>query len=343
MRFLMRSPILLILFTIFSLLSFGVTAIAQETGLPVVQGTYQSASSPAKRALEEAKAAKEAAENEKNEAQVALEAATEALNIAEQQLQAAQVAADAEDQALQVAQAEVDEAQQTVDAAMSELNEAQAALDALNQQLAEAQNKVDEASTVKASAEQALQAALAEISRITGLPVVGGNYGSSPIPPVDGTYSGPPGGGGNNTGSPGTGEFETILPIVTSALCGGKVNPNDSLEEIVGDPEGLFICDTPGPLNIEFKLPEKMLIKTLNVALDLASGPIFNSPHNIEIMIDGQRVHQGVINDRTFAIDIPGGPIEGTTISYIQSFVDTNNDNRVSGGSINEFSVIAAR
>ena len=72
------------------------------------------------------------------------------------------------------------------------MDSANTKLQELEQQIADAQNKVNDASTVKASAEQALQAALAEVSRITGLPVVGGNYGSSPIPPVAGTYSGPP-------------------------------------------------------------------------------------------------------------------------------------------------------
>ena len=289
----MRSPIFLILFTLFSLLSFGVTAIAQETGLPVVQGTYQSASSPAKRALEEAKAAKEAAENEKNEAQVALEAATEALNIAEQQLQAAQEAADAEDQALQVAQAEVDKAQQAVDDAMSELNEAQAALDALNQQLAEAQNKVDERATIKASAEQALQAALAEISRITGLPAVGGNYGTSPIPPVDGTYSGPPGG-----------DINPLSLKVTSYECSGSEG-NGPEELVDGRINTQYTCN--GPLKVEFTLAKKENIQ--GVVINYANSPRRFQPE-FEIRVDGKVVTTGQL-----PYDEACAPAEGKTVT----------------------------
>ncbi|MZG31129.1 MAG: hypothetical protein F3741_10065 [Nitrospinae bacterium] len=324
MRFLMRSPIFLILFTLFSLLSFGVTAIAQETGLPVVQGTYQSASSPAKRALEEAIAAKQEAETLKNEAQAALTAATEALNIAEQQLQAAQEAADAEDQALQVAQAEVDKAQQAVDDAMSELNEAQAALDALNQQLAEAQNKVDEASTVKASAEQALQAALAEISRITGNPIppVNGSYGTSPIPPVDGTYSGPPSSGSNIV-------FEKIPPTAINVV---SSNPDGFNCDIAGGPDELVngALDIPYTCNdaikVELQLNSRMKIRDIEVSYD-PSDPIdqefFVSPSSRPvILIDGKesRFNQMNIRDdvtaRTWLFsysdlaDCPRGPVD---------------------------------
>jgi hypothetical protein len=171
-----------------------------------------SGDSPVKVTLEEARAAKQAAEQALANAQTKLEEVIATEQGAQDQLTTAQTLLDQataaqqeaqqrfdddkarRDQELQVAQQKVDEAQQEVDAAMNTLNEAQAELDALNQQIADAQNKVNDASTVKASAEQALQAALAEVSRITGLPVVGGNYGTSPIPPVDGEKR-PPGGG----------------------------------------------------------------------------------------------------------------------------------------------------
>jgi hypothetical protein len=51
------------------------------------------------------------------------------------------------------------------------LDSANTKLQELEQQIADAQNKVNEASGLKVAAEQALQAALAEVSRISGNPI----------------------------------------------------------------------------------------------------------------------------------------------------------------------------
>ena len=242
MRLCMRSPLFLILFTIFSVLYFGVTAIAQ-TEQPL---------SPAQAALEEAKAEKLDAEQKKNDAQAALDAATETLNIAEQQLQKAQVAANQEDQALKDAEAAVIAAQNKVNDAQADLDQVQSELDTLNQQLADAQNKVNDATTAKDTAEQVLQEALAKVAEIKGQPVDGG---SNPTNPGDG-------GTGNIA-------FTTITPKLLEHDC--KEPPGDSTTGVLGDPEEMvdgnprtnFTCK--GLFTAKFALAEKMVIDAVNV------------------------------------------------------------------------------
>ena len=125
MRFLMRSPIFLILFTILSLLSFGVTAIAQ-TEQPLT---------PAQAALEKAKAEKLDAEQKKNEAEAALTEATEALNIAEQKVADAEIAAKNEE-------GEIEKARQAVKDAEDELATAESELETARKAVENAQSKV---------------------------------------------------------------------------------------------------------------------------------------------------------------------------------------------------------
>ena len=206
-----RSPLFFCI--IFLVLYFVPTAIAQETALsepqPAIidrgsarlaaeeaarvaaelekqQAEQSQSNSLIKVTLEEARAAKQAAEQALANAQTKLEEVIATEQGAQDQLrtaqtlldqataaeQAAQQAADQEaaeyEEALRVAQSEVDKAQQEVDAAMNTLNEAQSALDALNQQIAEAQNRVNEATATKDTAEQELQTALAKVAEFRG-------------------------------------------------------------------------------------------------------------------------------------------------------------------------------
>ena len=154
--------------------------------LPLGSPIAGTGDSPVKVALEEARAAKQAAEQALANAKTKLEEVIATEQGAQDQLttaqtlldqattaeQAAQQAADQEaaeyEEALRAAQAEVDKAQQEVDAAMNALNEAQAELDAINQQIADAQNRVNEATATKESAEQELQTALAKVAELRG-------------------------------------------------------------------------------------------------------------------------------------------------------------------------------
>jgi len=224
-RYFIRSP--LFLFIGFSVLYFVQTAIAQEAALSEPQPTpdiinrgdaarlaaelekqqaeQSQSNSPAKVALEEARAAKQAAEQALANAQTKLEEAIATQQGAQDQLttaqttlytattvqQQAQAAADEEaaatTEALRVAQAAVDQAQQEVGNAQTTLDQAQSALDALNQQIAVSKNKVNEATATKESAKRALQTALAKVQEFTGQPVDGG---SNPTNPGDGGTGG---------------------------------------------------------------------------------------------------------------------------------------------------------
>jgi hypothetical protein len=214
--------------------------------------------------------------------------------------QAAQDAFDKDErekaEALQVAQQKVDEAQQEVDAAMNTLNEAQAELDALNQQIADAQNKVNDASTVKASAEQALQAALAEVSRITGLPVVGGTYGTSPIPPGNNT------GGGDNNQTPPS-DINPLSLKITSYECSGSEG-NKPEELVDGRLNSQYTC--AGRLKVEFTLAKKENIQ--GVVINYANSPRRFQPE-FEIRVDGKVVTTGQL-----PYDEACAPAEGKTV-----------------------------
>ena len=119
MRLCMRSPLFLILFTIFSVLYFGVTAIAQ-TEQPL---------SPAQAALEEAKAEKLDAEQKKDEAQTTLDAATDALNTAIQKVADAEIAAKNEEGEIEIARQAVKDAEGELTTAESELASARKAVE----------------------------------------------------------------------------------------------------------------------------------------------------------------------------------------------------------------------
>ena len=289
-RYFIRSP--LFLFIGFSVLYFVQTAIAQEAALSEPQPTpdiinrgdaarlaaelekqqaeQSQSNSPAKVALEEARAAKQAAEQALANAQTKLEEAIATQQGAQDQLttaqttldtattvqQQAQAAADEEaaatTEALRVAQAAVDQAQQEVGNAQTTLDQAQSALDALNQQIAVSKNKVNEATATKESAKRALQTALAKVQEFTGQPVDGG---SNPTNPGDG-------GTGNIA-------FTTITPKLLEHDC--KEPPGDSTTGVLGDPEEMvdgnprtnFTCK--GLFTAKFALAEKMVIDAVNV------------------------------------------------------------------------------
>jgi hypothetical protein len=208
MKICIRASCFIILFTIFSVLYFVSSAVAQS--LPVVQGTYGSPSLPvvqgtygsppgqglfpSQSPLEAAKRAKQEAEKQVTTAQSALEQANAARLAAEEQLASAQTALEtataaekaalaANAEQLQVAEQAQKDAEQQLASAQTTLDAANTKLQELEQQIADARTKVADANEAKRLAEQALAKAVNEVRQIKGepaLPVVGGKYSGPP-------------------------------------------------------------------------------------------------------------------------------------------------------------------
>ena len=254
----MRSPIFLILFTIFSLLSFGVTAIAQ-TEQPLT---------PAQAALEKAKAEKLDAEQKKNEAEAALTEATEALNIAEQKVADAEIAAKNEE-------GEIEKARQAVKDAEDELATAESELESARSALADAQAAVSSAETKKDDATNTVNAARAKLDQLLG--GTGGGGSDNGTPPADGA--------GNVV-------FATITPKLLEHDC--KEPPERVISGVLRDPEVMvdgasatqFSCK--GLFTAKFALDEKMVIDAVNIQSEVDS-PSFTG-NTAKVYVDDKEV-----------------------------------------------------